>query len=79
MGTMRKLKLAVEDLRLDSFAPADDRSGSGGTVRSNESYDTFYCTNPATYNYPGCNTDDASWTKASCYEPCFNNYEQSPA
>lgn len=67
---MRKLRLDPESLRVESFRTSADGDGARGTVRGHD-YDTYYCTAPATYNYPGCNTDNASWTKASCYAPCL--------
>lgn len=42
---MQKLKLDVENLRVDSFKTSSERSGSG-TVRGHDSYDTYWCTAP---------------------------------
>ncbi|HSU12528.1 hypothetical protein [Longimicrobium sp.] len=60
---MRKLKLDLDDLAVESFAPASVRNESGGTVHAHD----------ATRNANTCNnfSCQAGCTfQESCYNPC---------
>ena len=56
---MRKLKLNVEDLPVDSFQAEAGATEAGGTVRAHQETSPFRCTMFCTYNCTGL--------------PCFNS------
>ncbi len=75
---MRKLKLDVEDLSVESFATTPEARGEGGTV-----FGQNHCTCYTQCTCPGCPTCDASCNgtcggtcgatcDASCNATCFN-------
>lgn len=74
---MKKIRLDVEELAVDSFDTASDREGRG-TVRGNEpSIDEHSCWHGTGCWYPSVNCTDASCT---CYEnqtffPCCEMME----
>jgi hypothetical protein len=75
---VRKLKLDVEDLSVESFATTPEARGEGGTV-----FGQNHCTCYTQCTCPGCPTCDASCNgtcggtcgatcDASCNATCFN-------
>lgn len=50
---MRKLKLNIEELSVESFQPEADAAGANGTVHAHQETFPFRCTMFCTYNCTG--------------------------
>ncbi|HEX8696693.1 MAG TPA: hypothetical protein VF746_30020 [Longimicrobium sp.] len=61
---MGKLRLRLDDLKVDSFDAGDGR-GRSGTVRGHDTVETEWCT-----GYPECISKKCQTPRNTCYGSC---------
>ncbi|HEX8692467.1 MAG TPA: hypothetical protein VF746_08620 [Longimicrobium sp.] len=75
---MRKLKLDVEELKVDSFEVAEDEKAPRGTVRGHAQYTDYrVCDTAVDCSWNSCPSNCVSACAVTCYDTCEATCEMS--